>query len=156
MNEKEFEKHDEKQAEEKQDEKFEEKYRSDPLGRIIGAAILIWAGVVFLANNLGYLEQLRPLVTWLPGGGEGWDWMVIPFLEPDALRIFLLGLAGIIIIEVLLRVTLPEYRRPVFGSIVVVGVILSIVYGSWTLIGPLILIAIGLSMLTRSWWRQNR
>jgi hypothetical protein len=43
---------------EKEDEKNREKRDRDPLSTLAWALILIWAGVVFLASNLGWLDQL--------------------------------------------------------------------------------------------------
>ena len=43
---------------EKEREKSEEKWHRDPLSAIIWALIFIWAGLVLLASNLGYLTQL--------------------------------------------------------------------------------------------------
>ena len=56
------EKFDEKERE-KQDEKSEEKtwdekWQRDPLTVVAWAAIFIWAGLVFLASNLGILDAL--------------------------------------------------------------------------------------------------
>ena len=61
---------DEKSSE-KEREKSEEKYRRDPLSAVIWAAILIWAGVVLLLDNLGYLESLKQMVQF-----EGPDWLI--------------------------------------------------------------------------------
>ena len=70
------EKFDEKEREkrdEKSEEKtWEEKWQRDPLTSITWAAIFIWAGLVFLASNLGILNQILVNVTGLPqlGGFE--------------------------------------------------------------------------------------
>ena len=53
FDEKEQEKREEKSPEEKN---WEEKYRRDPLGSVIWACILIWAGLVFLADNLKLID----------------------------------------------------------------------------------------------------
>jgi hypothetical protein len=62
FNEKEMQKQEEKSAEEKTayEKSYEEKYRRDPLGTLIWAIILIWAGLVWLANNFG------PSSSWAP------------------------------------------------------------------------------------------
>ena len=150
-------KHEEKFVEEKQsEEKFEEKYRSDPLGRYIGASIMIWAGIVFLANNLGYLGMFTPILDsmrWLPQGN---DFSVFPFIHPDAMQIFLLGLGLILLVEIVMRLTIPEYRKPMFGTFVLLGVVLSAFLNNWSLIGPIILIGIGLSILSRGHWWGRR
>ena len=60
MDEKELSKHEEKASEEKYygEKDYEEKNRRDPLGNIIFAAILIWGGLVFLGNNIGFLDKI--------------------------------------------------------------------------------------------------
>jgi hypothetical protein len=109
-----------------------EKWASDPLGRVVFALILIWAGVAFLLVNL-------------TGDGEA-------FLGIDEGNVWGLILAGagvIIWLEVLLRVAMPAYRRPLGGRIILGTILLVIGLGGvfdvelW----PLIIIAIGVSML---------
>jgi hypothetical protein len=109
-----------------------EKWAGDPLGRAVFALIIIWAGVAFLLVNLA-------------GDGEA-------FLGIDEGNVWGLILAGagvIIWLEVLLRVAMPEYRRPLGGRIILGTVLLVIGLGGvldvdlW----PLILIAIGVSTL---------
>jgi len=51
----------EEKEEEKEEKSWDEKYRRDPLSAIVWAVILIWVGVVLLADNLGFLVTLRPL-----------------------------------------------------------------------------------------------
>ena len=60
--EKDVQKQEEKGSEEKS---WEEKWRRDPLGSIVGAAFLMWAGVVLLASNLGYLDTFTELLAGL-------------------------------------------------------------------------------------------
>jgi len=142
FDEKEMQKHEEKTAEEKSaDEKsYEEKYRRDPLGTLIWAFILIWAGVVWLANNFGFLDKIRigfaKLPFDFPFGTEVWT-------------IFFLGAGLILLIEVVIRLAIPNYRRPVMGTFILAIVFFGLGIGSWDLIWPFILIAIGLSILLR-------
>jgi hypothetical protein len=101
-------KFDEKERE-KQEEKSVEKYRRDPLGAIIWALILIWAGVVLLLDNLGYLDQVRSALAvespaWLERIGAG-AWPLI-----------FLGAGVILLFEVLIRLLVPAYRRSVTGT----------------------------------------
>lgn len=158
FDEKGMQKHEEKKVEEKQaEEKFEEKYASDPLGRYIWASILIWAGMVFLINNLGYIGQLAYLLENIQWRPKGYDPFFMPFITTDAWRIFLLGLGLILLVEIMIRVTMPEYRRPVFGTFILLGVVVSAFLNNWSLIGPIILIGIGLSILFRgNWWIKRR
>jgi hypothetical protein len=148
FDEKEMEKHDEKSAEEKStDEKsYEEKYRRDPLGTLIWAVILIWAGVVWLANNFGFLDGLRDRFSDLP--------FVLPFAR-EVWALFFLGAGVIILIEVLIRLTVPDYRRPVMGTFILAIVFFGIGLGSWELIWPLILIVVGASILLRGAFRKR-
>jgi hypothetical protein len=122
---------DEKQEkeEEKEEKSWDEKWRRDPLNAAVWAVILIWAGVVWLANNLNML---------------GW----IPFLEPWS--IFFLGAGGILLLEVLLRLLLPAYRQPVAGSLILAAIFLAIGLGSifdWKCIFPVALIGVGAYLL---------
>jgi hypothetical protein len=125
FDEKELQKREEKSADEKS---WDEKYRRDPVSAII------WAVVVFLAENLGFLSSLSDRINLQ-------TWSVI-----------FLGAGVIVFIEVLIRLAMPEYRRPVTGSIFfalfLIGIGLSDIFG-WQLVWPLILIALGLSFLLR-------
>jgi len=148
--EKELEKREEKSPEEKDhgEKSYEEKYRRDPLGAIVWAAILIWCGLVFLANNLGFMDKIQPVFDFLPKAAESWE-IDVPFITSGAIQIFLLGTAFIFSVEIAIRLTFPEYRRPVFGSVVLIGVLLSLAFDNWELFFPLLLIAFGISILFR-------
>ncbi|MBU0510489.1 MAG: hypothetical protein KKD28_11420 [Chloroflexi bacterium] len=141
--EKEMQKHEEKSDEEKS---YEEKHRRDPLGSLIWAVILIWAGVVMLANNFGFLDQLGI-------GGLG-----LPFDFPfpaEAWSIFFLGAGVILLIEICIRLIIPNYRRPVMGTFILAIVFFGIGLGDWGLIWPLILIVIGASLLLRGMFQKR-
>lgn len=144
--EKEMEKHEEKSADEKS---YDEKYRSDPLGAIIWALILIWVGVVLLAKNMGYLDQL----------GLKFNFAKLPFNVPfvgDSWSLIFLGIAVILLIEIVIRLLIPDYRRPLMGTVIFLIVCIGLAFGSWNLIWPLILIAIGASILLRGVFRSNQ
>jgi len=141
--EKEMEKHEEKSTEEKS---FEEKHRRDPLGSLIWAVILIWAGVVMLANNFGFLDNLRIGSLGLP--------FDFPF-PAEMWSIFFLGAGVILLIEIGIRLIIPNYRRPVMGTFILAIVFFGIGLGDWGMVWPLILIAIGASLLLRGLF-QNR
>ena len=145
FDEKEMEKHEEKSADEKS---YEEKYRNDPLGAIVWAVILIWVGLVLLAQNMGYLEQL----------GLRLQFADLPFEVPfvgDSWSLIFLGIAVILLIEIVIRLLIPDYRRPLMGTIIFLIVCIGLAFGSWELIWPLILIAIGASILLRGFFRSN-
>lgn len=126
---------------EKVDEKrFDEKSRRDPLSSMIWAGILIWVGVSLLANNLGILDT-------------------VPFLnqfEPWSLAFA--GAGVIILFEVLIRLTVPQYSGPVIGTLIFGLILLSIGMGeimAWGMIWPVIVIVAGVLILARSLMRRN-
>lgn len=143
FDEKEMQKHDEKSAEEKT---YEEKYRRDPLGTLVWAVILIWAGLVWLANNFNFLDRIRIRTEALP--------FDFPF-RTQVWALFFIGAGVILLIEILIRLTIPDYRRPVMGTFIMAIVFFGIGLGSWALIWPLILIVFGASILLRGVFRNR-
>jgi hypothetical protein len=123
---------------EKHDEKSpDEKWRRDPLGSLIWALILIWAGVVFLMETTGTLASLR-------------DSLSVSKLEPWPL--IALGAGLLFLVEVVIRVMMPAYRRPIVGSLILSVVLIGV--GSEQITGKeiiwaLILIALGAGLLIR-------
>lgn len=137
---------DEKQEEKKHEK--EEKGRSDPLRTIVWGAIFIWAGLVLLADNLGYLGGLGLRGDTVPG--------VFPFRIASWDLIF--AGAGVIILgEVVVRLVMPSYRRHVVGSIILGFVFIGIGLGnmiSWNVIWALVLIILGVVILLRALGRK--
>jgi hypothetical protein len=135
------------EKDEKHHEK-EEKGRSDPLSTIVWGAIIIWAGVVLLAENLDFLARLGLRGDTVPG--------VFPF-HISTWGLIFLGAGIIILAEVAARLILPSYRRHVMGSIILVFVFIGIGLGNlvnWSVIWALILIALGVVILLRAMgWR---
>ncbi len=135
-----------KQRDEKQEEKQrekDEKNRSDPLSNAVWGAIIIWAGLVLLADNMGILADLGFSGIALPG--------LIP-LRLGAWGLIFTGAAVIIFLEVAIRLLVPTYRRHVIGTIILAFVFLGIGLGnliSWGVIWALVLIAIGVLVLLR-------
>ena len=128
--------HEEKE-EKSQEESWEEKWRRDPVSAALWAFILIWAGLVLLAGNMGLLNNLRE--AWGLASLSSWD-------------VILVGAGLIVLLEVLIRVTMPEYRRSVGGTLIFGVILLGIGLGGifgWNLTWPLILIAIGVGLLLR-------
>ena len=125
--EKEEEKEQEKQGEKGRGDWGAEKYRNDPLSGIILACALIWAGVAWILSNAGVFGP----------GAEPW---------PLALA----GAGVIVILGVLVRLLVPQYRRPVGGSLVLGFVLVGVGLGQLLgceIVGPLVLIAIALSII---------
>jgi small-conductance mechanosensitive channel len=109
--------------------------RSDPIGPIIGALVLIWLGVVLLAAQNPEMVRLPFSISW-----------------DNVWAFFLVGLGALLILEALLRVIFPAPRR-IVGPLIW-GIILLVigVAGLFPGMGveklwPLALIAGGLGLL---------
>ncbi len=128
----------EEKDEKGRDESWDEKWRRDPVEAAVWAFVLIWAGVVWLASNTGVWESVL---------GEGAEWWPIAFL----------GAGLIVLLGVLFRLLVPAYRRPLTGSLILGLIFVGIGLGqltSWIIVGPLVLIAIGISGLVAFFFRR--
>ncbi len=135
--EKEREKEQEKEQEKRGEKSWDEKWRRDPLSAAVWACILIWAGIVFLADSLQ---------------------MLTAFGRPEPWHLTVAGAGAILIVEVIVRVLVPTYRRSIAGTLVLGLVLLGIGLGN--LLGapitwPVILIAIGVALLLRGLLRGH-
>lgn len=132
---------DEKERDEKRDEKGrDEKGRNDPLSSIVWAILLVWAGLVLLAENLGYINNI------MLGDQELGAWSLI-----------FIGAGVVVLGEVVIRLIMPAYHRNVVGSTIFAIILLSIGLGGWVgwnVVWPLILIAIGLAILLGNMTRR--
>jgi hypothetical protein len=120
---------DEKEVE-KREEK-EEKWRRDPLSAVVWAAIFVWAGLVLLVDNLGLLVSFEGLEAW---------------------SLIFIGAGLLFLLEVVVRLLVPDYRRPVTGTFIFSLILLAIGLGnlvSLVILWPLVLIVIGLAILLR-------
>ncbi len=140
------EKMDEKQEEKTQEKTWEEKWRRDPLNSIVWAAILIWFGVVLLVGNLGFFASLNQFLSkgLLQVNLEAWS-------------IGFLGAGAILLLEVLIRLLVAQYRQPVTGTLVLAAIFIGIGLGN--IIGgavtwALILIALGFGIILRGFMRR--
>ena len=140
---------------EKREEKLEEKWRRDPLGSITGAFILIWIGVLLLAQNMGFLSSLTTILDNLgvPAPGMALEW--IPFVSARGVQLFLFGAGAIVVVEIILRLLIPKFRRGIFGSLIGAVVCFSLGLGNWEVIWPLVIIAVGLSILVGALTRRR-
>jgi len=113
-------------------EKWSEKWTRDPLGTFIWALILIWAGVAFLLVNLA-----------------GDDGSFLGMEEGNVWAWILAGAGVLIWIEVLVRVVMPAYRRPIGGRIILGTILVMVGVGEVANVElwPLIIIAIGVALL---------
>jgi hypothetical protein len=116
---------------------WDEKWLRDPLFAARWAIILIWAGVALLADQLPFMAQ----IGWLDGWGLAFA-----------------GAGVIVLMEAVIRVLVPAYRRSLGGILVLAALFLGIGLGDlfgWEVTGAFILIAIGVGMLLRSFMRRN-
>lgn len=105
-------------------------HRHSALSGVVGGVVIMWLGVVFLLDRL---DVLAP--------GVGWVWY------------FLFGLGVILLLEVIARHVMPQYREPSTGRLI--AAIVLIVVGAWHITGlgewwPLVLIAAGLVLVLTS------
>jgi uncharacterized membrane protein len=117
--------------EEKEEKSWDEKWQRDPLSAAIWAGILVWAGLVFLADNLGLLVRIERLDAW---------------------GLIFVGAGLLVLLEVVVRSLVPDYRRPVTGTLIFGIILLGIGLGDligWGVIWAVVLIIIGLSILVR-------
>jgi hypothetical protein len=139
MSERQYGEKEEKQEkeEEKEEKSWDEKWRRDPLSAAGWAAILIWAGLVLLAESMGFLIRFERLDAW---------------------ALIFIGAGLIVLLQVLVRLVVPEYRQPVTGSLIWGVILLAIGLGDLIgadLIWPLVLIAIGVAVLLRGFVRRR-
>jgi len=129
-------KHDEKHDEKHQEKGVDEKYRRNPVGALSFAVLLVWLGVVLLLQNANVIT-----------------------VSDHVWAIFFWGGGGIIIAESILRLAVPRWRRSVMGSFIWgaiwLGVGFGLWFGTWDIIGPLILIAVGLAILVGRFTRRR-
>jgi hypothetical protein len=126
---------------EKEDEKHEEKHNRDPLSSMAWALILIWAGLVFLAENLGWLDQIQLQQLDIEG---------VTISTVTTWAVIFLGAGVIVFFEAVIRTFVPAYRSSTGGNFFLAAIFLGIGFGSifgWTNVWPFILIAMGLSAL---------
>ena len=108
------EKHTGEKEQEKTHEKEEkpsdmaEKWRRDPLSAIVLAASLIVGGFVLILDNLGVLFFR----------GNGW-----------AITLVCAGL--IVALGALVRTVMPEYRRPLRGSLILAAILFGLGLSGW-------------------------
>lgn len=129
------EKFDEKRRE-KDEKSWDEKWREDPVGAIVWASILVWAGVALLLGNLGVLDDITL---------DSWD-------------LVFAGAGAILLLEALVRSLVPAYRRPVIGTLILAFVFLAIGLGDlgiWDAVWPLAIILIGAALLLRGLGRRS-
>jgi hypothetical protein len=151
FDEKEREKRDEKTEEKTEEKTWEEKWQRDPVYVITWAAIFIWAGLVFLASNLGILD-------WVLKGASDITGMGALNNVIRAWPVVLIGAGVIILLMILIRLLVPAYRKPIFGSLVVAIILIAIGLGdliNWGVVWGALLIILGIWIMTRGGKRHK-
>ncbi len=110
-----------------EDSCWAEMVQPDTLDPVIWAAAFIWGGVVWFASSLGYFE------------GQAWS-------------LFFFGAGMLVLIELAIRLLVPAHRRDLLGTLIWAAVLFWL--GDWDLLWPMILIAIGASILLRGYFRE--
>lgn len=97
--------------------------KQDALDRLVWAAAFIWAGiVVFLAHSQSYPDD------------QAWS-------------LFFLGAATLVLGEIVARIVLYAYRTPVLGDLIWAAFLFGMGTDRWDWVLPIVLIAIGWSLL---------
>ena len=148
--EKELQKQEEKREEKAPQEKnWDEKYRRDPVNVVVWAAILIWAGLVLLAENLG-------LFGMLAREGSDAPWSFLTTTGAGGIIIFI-GAGVILLAGVAYR--LAARRRPVRGAIILAVIFIAIGLGDlvkWDVVWPIVLVAVGLAIVAGALTRRGK
>jgi hypothetical protein len=145
---------DEKGRSMQEEKSVEEKWRRDSLGTIVWALILIWAGFVFLASNMGILDVFNDLLASI-GLQTAELPFKVPFLRLEAWSLIFAGAGVLLLAEVVIRLLIPSYRKPVLGTAILAVIALGIGLGTWGLILPLVLIIAGLAIILGALFRPK-
>ena len=134
---------------EKEEEKRDEKGHEDPLSALVWALILIWAGLVFLGENLGLLDVIVADPIQI---GD------VTIQQVSTWSMIFLGAGVLIFVEALIRTFVPAYRSSTGGNFFLAAVFLGIGLGGlvgYSLVWPFILIAMGLAALASALIRKR-
>lgn len=142
MSEQDYRRRDEKEEKEEKpgqgrEQTREEKWTRDPLGGLIWGLIIILAGLTLVAANLGTF----PWLTW-----------------DNAWALIFIGAGLIFLLEVVIRLIMPAYRRPLAGRLVLVFVALGLGLGGFIgfeLTWPLIIVGIGVAIVVGAFLRPR-
>ena len=117
----------------------------DVLSAVAWAFILIWAGIVFLAANLGWFSAL--------GFNVDTNWAFHSFSDWHNFGVWnlvALGAGGIVLVEFFIRLLVPKFRQHIAGSLIGSAVLIGIGLGgwlNWDYLWPIFLIAVGINAL---------
>jgi hypothetical protein len=115
---------------------WDEKWRRDPVDAVMWAVLLIWAGIVLLVSNFTSFAGYEKVPLWALG---------------------FIGAGVIVLLAAAFRLVVPAYRRPLTGNVILAVVLIGIGLGEtvgWFIIGPLVLIGIGVAALLSGFLRR--
>ncbi|MDX1418311.1 MAG: hypothetical protein R3293_29190, partial [Candidatus Promineifilaceae bacterium] len=138
---------DEKELQKQEEKSAEEKFQRDPLGSVVWALILIWAGFVLLAGNTGMLDTANQILDQILVQMAKSIPFEISAPTLSAWSLIFIGAGILLLAEVVVRLLFPSYRRPILGTAIFAVILLGIGIGSWSLLWPFILIIVGLALL---------
>ena len=144
----------EKEVTKHEEKSYEEKWQRDPIGAVSWAVFLIWAGAVLLLYNLDKITLLTDFVKGLnlPLAEPPFE---LPFFDWEAWQVFFLGAGFLVLLEVIVRLLLPSYRRSIVGSVIWAGILFGLAIGNWEIVGPAIIIAAGLVILLGNYTKRR-
>jgi len=122
----------------RRDSEWDIEWRREVGTPIFWALILIWAGLIFLAEHLGWVV--------------GWSWW-------SPWGMIFLGAGAILILGGLIRFAIQKFRWGAGGNMFLGFIFLCIgagMLGGWSLIWPLALIALGIGWIVSVLLRQQR
>ena len=125
-----------REKEEEKEQGWDEKWRRDRGSALTWAGLFIWGGLVLLAETTDFAARF----SWWQGWG-----------------IFLAGAGIILIVQAVIRLLMPEHRRPVSGNLIMGFILLGLGLGGlvgWTFVWPSVLIIIGIIIVTRAFGRR--
>jgi low affinity Fe/Cu permease len=107
------------------------------LEAIYWGGVIIWAGLVFGADSLGYLPEI--------GGSSAWSWVF-------------LGAGLYALLLALFRLNSPGYPNPTTSDYVWAGIFMILGLGgffSFNIAWPLILVLIGVAIVAKTFMRPR-
>lgn len=135
---------------EKEEKKHEKKSNNDRLSSLVWALILIWAGLVFLGDNLGLMDTI--VVDPIQIGD-------ITIQQIGTWSMIFLGAGVLVFVEGLIRTFVPAYRASTGSDFFLAAIFLGIGLGGligYSIVWPFILIAMGLATLASALIRKGR
>jgi hypothetical protein len=124
--------------------------RQDPLDAIAWALILIWAGLVFLVFNVGWVDKLNLAIN-LPENAI--------FLGLRVWPVIALGAGVILLIETFTRMLVPAFNASNIGQIFLAFLFLALGLDGifeWKFLWPLVLVCSGMVILANAFIKLRK